>query len=384
VTRLASLQRRMAEAALDALVCRLPENVVCATGYAPLCGLSFLCLPREGEGLLVAPAVEAELLPPGVPAATYPWGRVGDPPPLVSVRRLLEPLTRGWHRIGWEADFEAVAPAHVAAEVRVPAASTAALLREACPGAELVDATGLWHAERARKLPEDLERLRLACAAAEFGVRAFEQALRPGVSEAELVAEVEAAVVREGTGLGGARSVRAYAQVLAGTRTAEAWGPAYLATRRPVAPGELVLLELATYCDGYWSDLTRVGVAGRPSERQREVYGAVAAALEAARRAAVPGARAAEVDHAAREALARAGLEAAFPHHTGHGLGFRYHEPLPLLHPASGDTLQAGMVCTLEPGVYLEGWGGLRLEEDVAVGPAEGAEPLSVPARPWP
>ena len=381
--RIASLRRRTAEAGLDALVVRLAENVVCVTGYAPLCGVSFLLVPREGEPLLAAPAVEAEVLPAGVPLVTYPWGKAADPPPLVSVGRRLGSALAGLRRIGWEADFEAVAPAHVAGEVLVPAASTAAMLREASGGAELVDATGLWNAERACKRPRDLEGIRRACAAAERGIRAFEEAVRPGVSEVDLVATVEAAVTRGGIGLDGARSARGYAQVLAGTRTAQAWGPAYLATTRPIASGDLVLLELATYCDGYWSDLTRVAVAGRPSNRHREVLAAVTAAVEAARVAARPGALARDVDSTARGVMREAGLESAFPHHTGHGLGFRYHEPVPFLHPDSAQVLEQGMVCTIEPGAYIEGWGGLRVEENAVVGPAAGARWLSEPARPW-
>ena len=381
--RIASLRRRAADAGLDALVARLPENVVCVTGYAPLCGVSFLLVPRMGEPLLVAPGVEDELLPAGVRYVTYAWGKAADPPPLVSVRRILERSGLSIRRLGWEADFEAVAPAHVAGEVLVPGASTASMLREAFGGAGLVDATGLWNTERARKQPRDLEGIRRACAVAECGVRAFEALVRPGVSEADVVATVEAAVTRGGIGLNGARSVRAYAQVLGGTRSADAWGPAYLATQRPIAEGDLVLLELATYCDGYWSDLTRVAVAGRPSGRQREVLAAVTAAVEVARVAARPGALAREVDAAARTVMREAGLEAAFPHHTGHGVGFRDHEPVPFLHPDSAQVLEQGMVCTIEPGAYIEGWGGLRVEQNAVVGPADGAQWLSEPPRPW-
>jgi len=375
VPHLVSLRRRLAGAGLDALVARLPENLVVATGYAPLVGVSFLYLPRDGEAVLAVPEVEAPLAPPGVTVRAYPYGRVADPPALTSVRRFLEAVRPAPRRVGWEGDFEAVAPAHVAGEVLVPAGSTRSLLAEAWPGAELVDATALWVAERAVKAPEDLDGVRRACRAAEAGVRAFLEAVRPGATEVELVARVEAAVL--GTvGEGGVRSARGYAQVLAGPRTQDAWGPAYLATRRPIEPGDLVLLELGTYCDGYWSDLTRVAVAGEPSDRQRELLHAVAEAQEAARRAAVPGASGREVDAAARQALARFGLAEAFPHHTGHGIGFRYHEPVPSLHPASPHTLAEGMVCTIEPGVYGPGWGA-RLEDVAVVGPADGAAWLS-------
>lgn len=381
VDRLVRIRQRLVREGIDALACRLPENVLCLSGYWPLSGVSFLVVPQDGEPLLIAPATEAELLPLGIPAHVFPWGRVNDPSPLVSVcarvNRMLAP-----RRLGWEADFEAVAPAHVAGEVLVPAASTAAMLREAFPGTELMDASALLAAERAIKLPHDLAGLRQAAAAAERGVLAFEAAVRPGVSEPELLAAIEGAVLRDGLCLDGVRSVRAYAQVLSGPRTAGAWGPAYLPVCRQLEAGDIVLLELATVVDGYWSDLTRVRIAGTPQSRQREVHGAVQAAVSAALAAVHPGAMAAAIDAAARASLHGAGLAAAFPHHTGHGLGFRYHEPLPFLHPHSPHRLEAGMVCTIEPGVYVEGFGGLRIEENIVVSPT-GSELLSVPARAW-
>ncbi len=380
--RLVRMRRRLAEEGLDALVCRLPENVLCLTGYWPLSGVSFLMLPRDGDPLVIAPATEAEagLLPCGVAYAVFPWGRVSDPAPLASVRGLL--AGRRFSRLGWEGDFEAVAPAHVAGEVLVPAHSTAAMLQEAFPGAVLADATALLSRERAVKMPRDIDGLRRVAAVAERGVLAFEASVRPGVTEAEVVAAVEGAVVREGLGLGSVRSVRGFAQVLSGPRTAAAWGPAYLATQRRVETGELVLLELATVADGYWSDVTRVRVAGSPTGRQRAVRAAVDAAVRAATAAARPGVEGAAVDAAARTSLAEAGLDTSFPHHTGHGVGFRYHEPIPWLHPRSPDVLEEGMVCTIEPGVYSEDFGGVRVEENVIVGPA-GSERLSVPARGW-
>lgn len=362
-------------------MCRLPENVLCLTGYWPRSGVSFLHVPTTGEPLLVAPALEAEFLPAGVARALFPWGRLGEPAPLDSARRALS--GRGsFRRLGWEGDFESVAPAHVAGEVLVPAASTAAMLREAFPQAELVDASPVLRAERARKSAHDLSGLRRAAAVAECGVRAFEAGVRPGVAECDLLAAVEAAVARQGPGTEGAASVRAFAQVLSGPRSAGAWAPWYLATRRALEPGDIALLELATVVDGYWSDITRVAVAGTPDARQREVRGAVDAAVLAATAACRPGAAAVAVDAAARRALAEVGLADAFPHHTGHGVGFRYHEPTPWLHPDSPHVLETGMVATIEPGVYIEGFGGIRIEENVVVGP-DGAKLLSVAARPW-
>ena len=367
LAHLEGIRARLRQAGMDALVCRLPENVLCLTGYWPRSGVSFLFVPADGVPLLIAPELEAPFLPLGAAQALFPWGRLGEPAPLESVRRVLAAHSAP-ARLGWEGDFEAVAPAHVAGEVLVPAVGTAAMLREAFPGVQLVDASPVLRAERARKTPHDLAGLRRAAAMAERGVVAFEQAVRPGVTECALVAEVEAAIARAGGDPDGAISVRGFAQLLSGPRTAGAWAPWYLATRRLLEPGDLVLLELATVADGYWSDITRMAVEG-----------AVAAAMACC----VPGQPARAADAAARTALAAAGLAQAFPHHTGHGVGFRYHEPVPWLHPDSTDVLEAGMVCTIEPGVYIEGFGGVRIEENIVVADG-GPECLSVPARPWP
>lgn len=382
LAHLDGIRDRLRREGLDALVCRLAENVLCLSGYWPRSGVSFLFVPVGGMPLLIAPELEAPFLPEGVGQSLFAWGRLGESAPLESVRRVLA-RQAAVSRLGWEGDFEAVAPAHVAGEVLVPAASTAAMLRDAFPAATLVDASPLLRAERARKTPADLAGLRRAAAVAERGVVAFERAIRPGVSECALIAEVEAEIARAGGDPDGADSVRGFAQLLSGPRTAGAWAPWYLATRRALAPGDLVLLELATVADGYWSDITRMAVVGEPDARQREVRHAIDGAVAAAIAACRPGQPARAADAAARAALEVAGLGRAFPHHTGHGLGFRYHEPVPWLHPDSADTLESGMVCTIEPGVYLEGFGGIRIEENIAIGPA-GAELLSVPARPWP
>ncbi|HEU4798836.1 MAG TPA: M24 family metallopeptidase, partial [bacterium] len=139
---------------------------------------------------------------------------------------------------------------------------------------------------------------------------------------------------------------------------------------------DLVMLELSTVADGYFSDLTRMATVGRPSSRQQELLDAVRRAQRSAIEAIRPGVTGDAVDRAARGILEGAGLGDAFIHITGHGLGFRYHEPMPLLYPGSKDVLEAGMVTSVEPGVYNEKFGGVRIEDDVAVR-SDGAEVLS-------
>ena len=155
LAHLRSVCERLRREGMDALVCRLPENVLCLTGYWPRSGVSFLYVPADGLPLLIAPELEAPFLPAGVERSLFAWGRLGESAPLDSVRQVLArqaPVLR----LGWEADFEAIAPAHVAAEVLVPGAGTAEMLRAAFPRGTLIDASPVLRAERARKTAYDL------------------------------------------------------------------------------------------------------------------------------------------------------------------------------------------------------------------------------------
>jgi Xaa-Pro aminopeptidase len=146
--------------------------------------------------------------------------------------------------------------------------------------------------------------------------------------------------------------------------------------------GDLVMIELATMVDGYFSDLTYMGVVGAPSQRQKEVYNHLLEAQQAATRELCAGNTFEAPDQAARRVLQAAGLGDYFVHITGHGVGLRYHEFIPFLAPGSPGVLEEGMVSSVEPGVYIAGFGGMRIEDNVAVGP-DGPIVLSTPRQPW-
>ena len=153
-------------------------------------------------------------------------------------------------------------------------------------------------------------------------------------------------------------------------------------TARVIEEGDLVMVEMATLMDGYYSDLTYMAVAGEPSPRQRQVHNAVLEAQQAAAQELRPGNAVSAPDRAARAVLDRHGLGEYFVHITGHGLGFRFHESGPFLMPGASGVLEEGMVTSVEPGVYIPGFGGIRIEDDVAVG-ATGPVFLSTPRQPW-
>lgn len=366
---------------LSALVCRLPENVVLLSGYWPVIGRSAVIVPDDGDPVLFAPEMERQALDRAFvkDIRTFPVWKLQDPDPEASLARLISDWVASHglagKRAGVEMAFEDIAPAQKVLEPWAAATPSRRALETA--GLHLIDATELLTQLRARKTPAEIQRIRTANEVAQFGVRAFEQRLGPGIAEHELAAAVEEAVVRLGTGYRGTVHARAQALIFSGTERlyGVGWGYAPNTTRR-IQPGELVMLELCVVADGYYCDLTRMGVAGQPSTRQQELLTAVQEAQRAALEAIRPGVTGDEVDRAAREALGRYGLRDAFVHSTGHGVGFRYHERYPLLFPGSQDVLEEGMVTSVEPGIYAPEFGGIRLEDDVVV-TAHGAEVLS-------
>jgi Xaa-Pro dipeptidase len=159
------------------------------------------------------------------------------------------------------------------------------------------------------------------------------------------------------------------ADFIAGARTAEAGGPPSTAT---IGPGDLLLVDLVPRVGGMWGDSCSTFVDANPSTEQRRLHAAACAALELGLGMLRPGIRAGDIDAAVRQALSVEGYE--YPHHTGHGVGFAWHEE-PRIVPDSATLLQDGMVVALEPGAYLADWG-LRVEQVAAV-TAEGPRILS-------
>ena len=380
--RVRQLQEAMAAHDVDALVLRLAENVLLATRwYVQIPGLGIVVVPRQGAASLLVPEYEA----PEAAAVwagdirTFPAIRNDGPPTGQAIVDLLHGLARehsaSGGAIGFEGSFETIAPASLAGEPNAVGLPTQALIRETFATDRLVDVTEALESIRAIKSDHDLEKLRTVNEIAMIGLDAFKEHARAGKSEVEIMAAVEAAICARGHGHRGARVVRGYATVYSGADLANGWQ--YFRSRtRVVEPGDVVMIELGTVADGYWCDHTRTVVAGVASARQREAYAAVRAAAQAAFAAAVPGATGGQVDAAARARCAEGGFT-QFPHHTGHGVGFRYHESRPQLVPGGEHVLAESMVIVTEPGIYeAELRGGFRHEDNAVVTPS-GAVPLA-------
>ena len=372
VERSARMRRAMEAQRIDALVLRLPENVLLLSGHWPMIGAAFLVFPREGHPACILPSCykqEGLASLADCEAIFYPHGGVNDPGMLEIVKTLIQERTKSnWLRIGYEGNFETAAPSWNAGEAMVPAASTKAMLEQIFAGKELVDVTRMILTERARKTPYEITRLGIVSEISCFGLEAFEEAVAVGISGVELSAIVEKAIMIKGTGYRGSVRVRAFAQVSTGAEeTAIGHRPNIIPTTRRMEDGDFAMLELGLVADGYWADRTRVRVAGKARDEQLRIYETVRRAQEAAVASLRTGVRAKDADAAARAVIEGAGYGPQFPHITGHGLGFGYHEPLPILGPNSEEVLEEGMLTSVEPGIYTREFGGVRIEDDVIV-----------------
>jgi Xaa-Pro aminopeptidase len=184
------------------------------------------------------------------------------------------------------------------------------------------------------------------------------ETIRPGIREAEVAAEIEYAARRWG-----AEGMSFETIVAAGERSALPHGRA---SNSLIPKRGFVILDLGVILHGYCSDMTRTVHVGSVPRNSREIYQAVLQAQEAAVEAVAPGVTTGDVDYAARSVLKRAGLDRYFIHSTGHGVGLEIHEQ-PRIAREQTEVLKPGMVITIEPGVYLPGEGGVRIEDMVAV-----------------
>jgi len=379
--RLDRARSALREAGLDALVCRLPENVLLLSGYWPMSGFSLLVFPTEADPVLIAPESEADLAADSwvEDVRTFPWALVDSPDPHTSIGKLLAQAAadRGLRgkRLGYGASFEFVAAPYVCAEPSIMSQVSERLVRQGMSD-DLVDATDLLHGLRAIKTPQEIAKLRLANEIAAMGLQAFADNVVPGKSEIEIAAAVETAIAVGGTDYKGVRATRGFAWVLSGPNAAVSYRPYLRSSQRRLLEGDMAVLELATVADGWWSDLTRTRVAGRARAEDQARWDAIVAAQHADIAAMRHGLPSYLADKPGRDILTNAGLGDYFIHHTGHGIGARYHEPTPFIHPDVTDPLAAGMVTSVEPGIYIEGWGGMRCEDNVLV-TEDGAESLS-------
>jgi Xaa-Pro aminopeptidase len=374
--KLERLRALMADHDLDALVCRAPDNVLYLSDYWCMKGYDHVVFPREGACTLVV------IEPQEADARRTAWTddirlfKSYDPadprPPLVRAQeRTLEVLRERdlTGRVGIERTNGSQTADRMVGEPTVYTADWFAAF-DGVAG-EVVDGMPVLVEARTIKTEQEIERMRIANELAALAMEHVAERVAPGMKESEVAAIWEGYVHGEGVGFEGrVEMARGFSLVWSGPGIAT-----FTATRdRPVVPDEPTLFEIWVCVDGYWSDLTKNVCPGtltpeyvRLLELLLDVYGRAIDHLR-------PGASMAELDRLIRAGIAEGGYPGQPSHPVAHGVGARAHEP-PWPHQAGGGEVREGMVLAIEPGVYWEGGGGLRLEDNFLV-TADGAERL--------
>jgi Xaa-Pro aminopeptidase len=345
---------------LDALVVRAPDNVLYLSNYWGMKGYEVVVFPREGEPTLVT------MEPSKDDAERNAWtddirlfagyDELDPSPPSARALALAQEAAGEYERIGLELSLGTQAADRMVGE---PTTYTLAWF-EPFPGA--TDATLLLNDARAIKTEQEIERMRIANEIASAAMEHCREHLQPGMKESEAAAMWEGYAHSQGTAREDVELARGFSLVWSGpgirtfTATAD----------RPVQENEPTLFEIWVCADGYWCDYTKNLCPGKVTTEYEDLLEQLLTVYVGAVEHCVPGASLAQLDALIRAGIAEAGYPGQPSHPVAHGVGARAHEP-PYAHQAAGGTIEVGMVLAIEPGIYWEGGGGLRLEDNYLI-----------------
>jgi len=340
IKRLRKLRTSIAEKGLDALLLSQPENLRYLSGFTGSSGWLLI----SGQNAILATDFR------------YVEQAKGESPDFEIIqtkqelRDWLPGLVSdlGWHKLGFEANFISYDSSHKLSEA----------IETKQVNLELVPTTGIVEQLRSIKEPEELG---FITKAVELAEAAFEQAkaiIRPGITEKEAAWEIEKFLRQEGS-----EGMPFEIIVASGPNSAL---PHARPTEKIIRSGEPVLIDMGARISGYCSDFSRTLFLGETDKTLREIYNIVLKAQATAVERIESGMDASQADRLARSIVEQAGYGDAFGHGLGHGVGLAVHE-FPTLGPSSSDSLADGMVFTIEPGIYLAGKGGVRIEDMVVL-----------------
>lgn len=336
--RLGRLREQLSAAQCEALLVTKHENVRYLSGFTGSAGMLFV---TKDNALLVSDARYRDQAPEQIAACGAAIEvEIGRP----------------------DAQFEALVKGSVGVgRLGLEASALSWSLQMRCAEAfscELVPTKGVVEALRVQKDEGELARIELACEIADVAFAQVKDRLAEELSESDFAAELEFEMRRRGASGPSFETI-----VASGPNSAM---PHARPTERVVREGDLVVIDFGATFDGYHSDMTRTIFIGEPDPESAELIDAVLFAQRAGLRAVSAGTSAAAVDEACRTSLEEAGYGEYFLHSTGHGVGLEIHEA-PAVSPGSADSLVLNSVIAVEPGAYLTGKGGVRIEDSVAV-----------------
>ena len=350
--RIAKLRQRLAAEGLDALLVSAPENRRYLSGFTGSAGL--LVIPVSGDSLTLATdfryVEQAGVQAPAFHVQQIAGGWDWAP-------KLFAEL--GVHKVGFEAG-------HLTYDTYQQLVKAVAE-GPARDQTSFVPTTSLVEPLRAVKDAEELASLQRAIDISDRALDEVAPTIRPGETEVAVAWRIEQRIRELG-----AESVSFELIVAAGPNGAM---PHHRPSGRPIAAGEPIVMDIGARAGGYCSDLTRTVCVGRPDATYKKVYDTVLAAQLTAIATMRPGMTGKEADALARVVIEQAAHGERFGHGLGHGVGLAIHEQ-PTVGPRSTTVLEQGMVFTVEPGIYIPGWGGVRIE-DVVILQRDGARVLS-------
>jgi len=349
--RVRVVRERARQAGIDCLFLIPSANLYYFTGLEM--GLSerstVLIIPSEGETVIVAPELEA-LKVKQIARADLVLSYKDEHGPLQAMQDALSHV--GGRRFAFE--------------YRSMRLQESEIIRSVVGDFQYLDAGPLFASLRMTKDAHEMANMAKACTMVEAGMESALRSIRPDVSELD----VQLAIEHDLRALGAGGPVRM--SVASGPRS----GLAHNGTgTRVIAEGDLVWVDLMVSHKGYWADITRTFVVGQISPELQQIYQVVLEAQQAAREKAKPGMSGRDIDAIARGIIESRGFGEYFTHRTGHGLGLEIHEE-PYIVASNDVPLEAGMTFTIEPGIYLPGKGGVRIEDDVVLVPG-GARSLT-------
>lgn len=338
----AGLKRRK----LDGLLISQPENRRYLSGYSAVDhGIAessgFLLIPARGNPFLLTDSrfqLHAEKEAPDFEVVLYPKGL------MALLKKMLPPL--GVKKLGFESHYTlhstALAFEKMATQLDI----------------EMVGLSGLVENLRVRKTDEEIEKISRSVHLNEEVFQEIYSELRAGMTEQEVALRIETAMKLKGA------ERPSFDTIVAGGPNGAL--PHAVPSNRPLQEGEPIVIDMGLVLDGYCSDMTRTIVLGRPDTKTVHRFRLVRKAQLAGMAAIRAGVTGKEADRAARDVIDRAGYGKQFGHGLGHGVGLAVHEA-PSLNRRNRKKLRSGMIVTVEPGIYLPGWGGIRLENMVVV-----------------